>query len=127
MKADLGFFVQDRWTVNRLAINRGLRFDYFNGYVPAQHIPATPSGWIPERDFAAVNKCRSGTTSIRASARPTTCSATGRTALKASIGRYVGQMNTNAAAANNPITTSVSSVTRRGGPERQLRPRLRPG
>jgi len=36
----------------------------------------------------------------------------GRTALKASLARYVGQMNTQVAAANNPITTSVTSVTR---------------
>jgi hypothetical protein len=54
-KADLGIFVQDRWTMNRLAVSGGLRLDYFNGYVPAEHVPATPSGWIPERNFAPVN------------------------------------------------------------------------
>ena len=55
-ESDLGVFAQDRWTINRLAINMGLRFDYFNGYVPAQQIPATPSGWIPERNFAKVTR-----------------------------------------------------------------------
>ena len=41
---DLGLFVQDRWTLNRLAISMGLRFDYFNGSVPAQKLAATASG-----------------------------------------------------------------------------------
>ena len=27
---------------------------YFNGYVPAQDVPATPNGWVPARDFAEV-------------------------------------------------------------------------
>ncbi len=55
-KADLGVFVQDRWTMTRVALNLGLRFDYFNGYVPAEHVAAAPSGWIPERNFAAVTR-----------------------------------------------------------------------
>jgi hypothetical protein len=111
-KADLGIFVQDRWTLNRLAINVGLRLDYFNGYVPAEHVPATPSGWIPERNFAAVHDVPEWTDLNPRLGASYDLFGTGRTALKASLGRYVGQMNANAAAANNPITTSVSSVTR---------------
>ena len=56
--------------------------------------------------------CRMGSTSISRAGRPTICFGTGRTALKASVGRYVGQMNANVAAANNPIITSVNPVTR---------------
>src|SRR5262249_16338513 len=40
-KADLGVFVQDQWTTKRLTVNAGLRYDYFNGSVPAQQVPAT--------------------------------------------------------------------------------------
>src|SRR5205823_3292004 len=111
-KADLGIFAQDRWTLNRLAINLGLRFDYFNGYVPAEHVPATPSGWIPERNFAAVHDVPEWFDLNPRVGASYDLFGTGRTALKASLGRYVGQMNANAAAANNPITTSVTSVTR---------------
>ncbi len=111
-KADLGIFVQDRWTMNRLAVSGGLRLDYFNGYVPAEHVPATPSGWIPERNFAAVNDVPEWIDLDPRVGASYDVFGTGRTAVKASLGRYVGQMNANAAAANNPITTSVSSVTR---------------
>jgi len=111
-KADLGVFVQDRWTLNRIAVNAGLRFDYFNGYVPAEHVAATPSGWIPERNFAAVNKVPEWFDLNPRFGASYDLFGTGRTALKASLGRYVGQMNANAAAANNPITTSVTQVNR---------------
>ena len=112
VKADLGVFVQDRWTINRLALNLGLRLDYFNGYVPAQHLPATPSGWIPERTFAAVAHAPTWTDLNPRVGASYDLFGTGRTALKASAARYVGQMNANVAAATNPVITSVNSVTR---------------
>lgn len=34
VKADLGIYAQDQWTVKRLTLNYGLRFDYFTGYKP---------------------------------------------------------------------------------------------
>ena len=35
-------FAQDQWTLRRLTLNMGLRFDYHNAYNPAQVLPATP-------------------------------------------------------------------------------------
>jgi len=112
VKADLGLYVQDRWTINRLAVNYGLRFDYFNGYVPAEHVPATSSGWIPERNFAVLNNVPDWKDLDPRFGASYDLLGTGRTAVKASLGRYVGQMNANVAAATNPIVTSVNSVTR---------------
>src|SRR5262249_24320216 len=40
IKTDLGIFAQDQWTMRRLTLNLGVRFDYFNGDVPAQHLDA---------------------------------------------------------------------------------------
>ena len=39
-KIDLGLYAQDQWTIGRLTMNYGLRFDYFSGYVPAEHVAA---------------------------------------------------------------------------------------
>jgi len=39
---DLGLYAQDQWTIKRLTLNYGLRFDYLRGYVPAQQLPAGP-------------------------------------------------------------------------------------
>ena len=33
-KAELGIYAQDQWTKGRATFNMGLRFDYYNGYIP---------------------------------------------------------------------------------------------
>jgi hypothetical protein len=44
-----GAFVQDRWTIDRLALNLGLRYDWFKNSFPAQSIGASPLA--PARNF----------------------------------------------------------------------------
>src|SRR5262249_21294821 len=41
LKADLGLFAQDQWTLKKLTLNLGLRFDYLNAYDAAQCRPAS--------------------------------------------------------------------------------------
>ncbi len=40
MSPDLGIYVQDQWSLDQVTLNLGLRFDYWNGYIPEQTIPA---------------------------------------------------------------------------------------
>jgi hypothetical protein len=47
LDADHGVFVQDSWTMNRLTVNAGVRFDYFKSSIPPQTAPA--GLWIDER------------------------------------------------------------------------------
>ena len=44
-----GAFVQDRWTIDRLTLNAGLRYDWFQNSFPAQNVG--PSPLAPTRDF----------------------------------------------------------------------------
>ena len=45
---DFGFYVQDQWTIQRLTLNYGVRYEYFNGYVPPQHVRRRrPTGGSP--------------------------------------------------------------------------------
>ena len=110
MKADLGLFVQDRWTMKRLTVNYGLRFDYFNGTIPEQHAPA--GQYVPERNFAAVPKVPSWSDVNPRVGAAYDLFGDGRTALKMAIGRYVGKTATTVTGANNPIQTSVIQVNR---------------
>lgn len=50
LNADTGLFVQDRWTVNRLTLFGGGRYDYFNASYPDQTAPANP--FVPDRSIA---------------------------------------------------------------------------
>ena len=52
MNADFGLYAQDAWTMNRLTLNVGARYDYFNAEVPALSAPA--SLWVAARDRPAV-------------------------------------------------------------------------
>src|SRR5262249_7442599 len=42
LKVNLGLYAQDQWTLKRLTLNYGLRYDYFNAYVPTQDLAAGP-------------------------------------------------------------------------------------
>ena len=53
LNADLGIYAQDRWTLRRLTLTAGVRFDYFNSSIPAVSAPA--SRWVGARSFEAVD------------------------------------------------------------------------
>jgi hypothetical protein len=112
MNADLGIFAQDQWVLGQLTLNLGLRFDYFNGSVPASDTPATPSGWIPRRQFDEVKDVPSWKDVNPRMGAAYDLFGDGRTAVKAALGRYVAKTGVDIANANNPIQTSVNSVTR---------------
>jgi hypothetical protein len=43
LDADVGLFAQDRWTIDRLTLSGGLRFDYKKSHFPEQHLgPSLP-------------------------------------------------------------------------------------
>ena len=109
-KADLGVFAQDQWAIKRLTLSYGLRLDYFNGYVPAEHVDA--GQFAGARDFAPVHSVPEWTDLNPRMGASYDLFGTGRTALKASLGRYVEKAAVAVATANNPITTSINSVNR---------------
>ena len=110
MKADLGAFVQDQWTVDRLTLNLGLRYDYFNAYVPAQEIAA--SRFVPKRSYPEVKGVPLWKDLSPRVGAAYDLLGTGRTALKVSLGKYVGKYGVDIAGLNNPVNTSVNSATR---------------
>ena len=107
---DLGFFIQDQWTLPRLSINAGLRFDYWKGRVPAQSLAATP--FIPARDFAAIDDAVSFTDIEPRVGLSYDVAGNGRTALKFAVGRYVETTLAGLVGRLNPITSSVNSAQR---------------
>ncbi len=111
-KHDLGIYAQDQWAIQRLTLNLGVRFDYFNGYVPAQDVAATPNGWLPARHYDRINNVPSWTDISPRVGGAYDLFGDGRTALKVSLGRYVGKTVVEIANANNPIVASVNQVTR---------------
>ena len=109
-QGDLGLFVQDQWTVDRMTLNLGLRFDYYKAKVLAQEVPA--GDYLPARSFESVPDVPEWTDLNPRLGMSYDLSGTGQTAIKASLGRYVGRETLVYARANNPISTSINNVNR---------------
>jgi hypothetical protein len=111
------YFAQDQWTMNRLTLNLGARLDFVNGYVPEQHLPAGP--YVPARDFAEVKNVPDWKDFDPRLGASYDLFGDGRTAIKASLGRFVPiQSNipigttSGIVFPNNPVSAMVTNSTR---------------
>jgi carboxypeptidase family protein/TonB-dependent receptor-like protein len=123
---DAGIYAQDQWKItNRMTVNLGLRWEYFNGHVPAQTAGGpnetdgywgntpTSNAWIAPRTFAPVSNVPSWKDWDPRLGVAYDLLGNGKTALKFSAGRYVAKMGTDDITnPTNPVNTSVASVTR---------------
>jgi len=83
----IGLFTQDQWTIRRVTLNLGLRFDYFNGWAGAIDVPAGP--FVPARHFDGVNNIPNWTDLSPRLGVAYDLFGNAKTAVKASFGRYV--------------------------------------
>ncbi len=105
-------YVQDQWTVKRLTANYGVRFEHLSEYVPAERQPAVPQFGIPVRTFPEVDCVPCWNDLNPRFAVAYDLFGNGRTALKASLGRYVAAEANTISSANDPVNATVSSATR---------------
>jgi hypothetical protein len=109
LKANLGFFAQDKWTINRLTLTPGLRYDYFNGYAPAWDNPA--GRFVPARHSEQLDciPCwKNWSARIGASYD---LFGTGKTALKTSFGNFLAQQALGLTATLNPMASQSDTRT----------------
>lgn len=108
--ADLGVYGQDTWTINRLTINAGLRWDYLNNKVQAQDAPG--GTWIGPRHYDELTDVPNFKDLSPRLGIAFDVFGNGKTALKATLSRYVQTSTVGYARLLNPINTSVNSATR---------------
>jgi hypothetical protein len=110
LKVNLGLYAQDQWTFKRLTLNYGIRYDYFNAYVPVQDLPA--GLFVPARHYDQVNCVPCWKDINPRFAASYDLFGEGRTAVKVNIGRFVAADIYTMVRANNPVTRAVLSATR---------------
>jgi hypothetical protein len=122
IKADTGIFLQDRWTMSRMTWNLGLRYDWFIGETQPSQV--TPSRFNTGLTF---ERCADGKNDTRAGCVGTVQNwkdisprvgvaldvfGDGRTAIKASVAKYVAGQQIATANAANPVTVLGLTDTR---------------
>jgi hypothetical protein len=104
---DFGFYAQDQWTIRKLTLNLGARFNNFNGHAPATQMPAGP--WVPARDLPATENAPNWTNISPRLGAAYDLFGDGRTALKVSLGRYTEYA---IAAVDVPANNQAASTSR---------------
>lgn len=113
--ADVGVYIQDQWTLKRLTVNAGVRYDYLNIGAVAQDLPA--GMFVPARHFDGTSgqpRWRDFSPRVGFSFDPFGDS---RTAIKGTFGRFIQAQGSGSGGINNnnPVVRSVVSVTRTWG------------
>jgi carboxypeptidase family protein len=105
---DLGLYAQDQWTLDRLTLNLGLRFDYFNGQVDAQYAPA--GRWfLPERRLPEIRDVPDWKDISPRFGLAYDIFGDGKTAVKTSLSRYIKSEATNFQGSVNPMGSTFTA------------------
>ena len=108
--ADLGVFAQDTWTIGRATANLGVRFDYLNNKVEAQ--TAAGGTWIGPRSFPEMKNVPNFKDIAPRLGVAYDVFGNGKTAVKATVSRYILPYTVAIARQLNPFNTSVNNTTR---------------
>ena len=110
LRAALGLFAQDRWTIRNVTLNLGVRFDYHNAYVPEMNIPALQ--FVPAKQYPATLDTPSWKNISPRAGVSWDVFTNGRTVVRANYGKYVASESVATTTANNPVNTRINSASR---------------
>ncbi len=110
VKADAGLWLQDRWRLDRLTLNYGVRLDMIRSGWPEEVLPANP--FTPEFRFEARDTFVNWKDLSPRLGAAYDVFGTGRTALKGSIARYVAAETIGLNSLGNPMSALSTSDTR---------------
>jgi len=108
-KADLGMYAQDSWTKNRLTLNLGVRFEYFNGEIENQALPA--GRFVPARQFGPVSDMPNWFDVTPRFGAAYDLFGNAKTALKATANKYMAGQGLGFADRYNPLQTQSDRRT----------------
>ncbi|HEV3057820.1 MAG TPA: carboxypeptidase regulatory-like domain-containing protein [Vicinamibacterales bacterium] len=105
-----GVFAQDQWTIRRITLNLGARYDHFNAFAPAITVPAGP--FKPQQSFAELDNVPNYNDITGRIGAAWDIFGNGKTALKASFGKYLAGLGGGDAKSLSPSNTTVQSDLR---------------
>src|SRR5262249_54150083 len=108
--SSLGLFVQDQWTVKKLTLNVGVRFDRFYGHT----LPLTTQAgrFVPSRSVPALDDLPNYKDITPRVGASYDLFGNGKTAIKGAFGRYLFSQGGNFSQQFSPSVAVVPSVAR---------------
>ena len=117
VNADLGVFAQDQWTMRRVTLTGGIRYDYWDGGAEPMNLGAGP--WVGARSFPGTKHYPRWRDVSPRLGVAWDLFGNSQTALKASVGRFVTTTSSSGGFGSpfgsdspNPVVRSILSVTR---------------
>jgi len=110
LKAALGIFAQDRWTLRNFTFNLGMRFDYHNAYVPEQTALAGP--FVASQHYEALENIPNWKDISPRAGVAWDVRGNGKTVARFNYGHYLASESVATATANNPVNTRINSASR---------------
>ncbi|MBI4519342.1 MAG: hypothetical protein HY701_00775, partial [Gemmatimonadetes bacterium] len=105
---DFGLFAQDKWTVDRMTISLGVRYDHFANTFPAQQLG--PTVFTPDRNLSIPETSNLSYHDITPKiGLAYDLFGNGRTALKVSLNKYLTGLGTTGALTSGPNPIAVLS------------------
>jgi hypothetical protein len=107
---EIGLYAQDAWRIKRLTLNLGLRWDYITMGYPEADLPAGP--YVPARHVDALSGVPEWSDINPRVGAAYDIFGNGRTAVKASIGRFNQLSRSDMTRRFHPFTSSVNNAFR---------------
>ena len=111
---DLGIYAQDAWTMRRLTVNAGVRFDHYASYAPETHLG--PGPLVPTRDITfPETEMLSFSDIVPRLGATIDLFGTQKTALKVGLNKYTQALGTQVGFMNgalDPVSSLALFVTR---------------
>ena len=107
---DLGIYAQDQWTRNRLTLNLGVRFDHVRAYAPAQREEGNL--FVGPREFPEGDNIPNFNDISPRLGVAYNVFGNGKTAIKGSLGGYVGAEGARLSQLNAPAARIAGAATR---------------
>ena len=113
---DIGLYLQDTYTLNRLTLTPGIRFEYINGSYPQQSVPVSDQRLLLLEGYAAQGSAERGNLPNWKNWTPRLGVAydvfgDGKTAVKTSFAKYLVSYSTDFAQNYNPMNQSTDIRT----------------
>jgi hypothetical protein len=104
---DSGIYAQDRWTLDRLTLNLGVRYDHFNVSIPPSSAPA--GRFVPARSFPEIKDIPNWDDWAIRTGVSYDLFGDGRTAIKANVSKYVAGESLSSTTPYNPMANKSES------------------